>query len=124
MLIRLQTICQTLDQKNHTEMNLPNRWMIFGQGFLVELLNPKVIIFFLTFLPQFINPDSEVKAAAFIFLGTITILICVIWEFFLIIFSTSIVQYLQPNISFAAKLNPLVGTVLIGLGIMIGIGII
>jgi len=114
----------TFGQKNQTEMNLSNRWNIFGQGLLVELLNPKVIIFFVTFLPQFINPDSEVKGATFIFLGAIMILICVIWDFFLIMLSTSIVQYLQPDISFGTKFNRLSGAVLIILGIIVGTGVI
>ena len=33
--------------------------LIFKQGVIVELLNPKTILFFLAFLPQFINSDTE-----------------------------------------------------------------
>jgi threonine/homoserine/homoserine lactone efflux protein len=31
--------------------------LLYGQGFLVNLLNPKTIIFFLSFLPQFVDPS-------------------------------------------------------------------
>ena len=46
----------------------------FWQGFLTNVLNPKVALFFLAFLPQFISADSPTKPAAFVLLGVIFIL--------------------------------------------------
>ena len=54
---------------------LPSRSIrqAFWQGFLTNVLNPKVALFFLAFMPQFISADSPTKPAAFVLLGIIFI---------------------------------------------------
>ena len=42
---------------------------IFREAFVINVFNPKVALFFLAFLPQFIAADAPAKTLAFLFLG-------------------------------------------------------
>ena len=48
-----------------------NLWQVFKQGVLINALNPKVALFFLAFIPQFIDAGSTEKPLAFLILGLI-----------------------------------------------------
>jgi threonine/homoserine/homoserine lactone efflux protein len=55
---------------------------VFAQGFLTNVLNPKVALFFLAFLPQFIAPDAPDKALAFVALGAVFNVNGTLWNLF------------------------------------------
>ena len=52
---------------------------VFCQGVLTNALNPKVALFFLAFLPQFVAADSPHKPLAFLLLGLIFIFTGTLW---------------------------------------------
>ena len=90
---------------------------IYRQGVLTNVLNPKVALFFLAFVPQFIAPDAPDKAIAFILLGCIFNLNGMIWCH-LLVFSTA---YARNKVKLPARigrwLNRGIGTLFVGLGI-------
>ncbi|MGF2947901.1 LysE family translocator [Microbacterium alcoholitolerans] len=58
-------------------------WSIFRRGFWVNLLNPKAIVFFLAFVPQFIRLDQDPLPQYLILIGTVMIVdVLVMWFFF------------------------------------------
>ena len=50
---------------------VPSLTRVFMGGFWTNVLNPKVVIFFLAFVPQFIAPGTANKALAFVLLGVL-----------------------------------------------------
>jgi threonine/homoserine/homoserine lactone efflux protein len=58
-------------EKEVAERESASHQRIFAQGIVVSALNPKVAIFFLAFVPQFIAPEAAHKALAFVLLGTL-----------------------------------------------------
>ncbi|SLM61811.1 MULTISPECIES: LysE family translocator [Dickeya] len=94
---------------------------IYWQGFLTNVLNPKVALFFLAFVPQFIDPQAPQKALAFIVLGLIFNTTGMLWYHFLAI-STAIASN-RFNVSNVVRfwLNKTIGALFISLGVKLAL---
>ena len=87
----------------------------FIQGFLTNLLNPKVAVFFLTFLPQFIDSKAE-TLLPFIIMGLTYTALTAIWFVFYIFLLHQIRLFMnQPQTQKA--MEGITGAVLIGFGV-------
>ena len=92
---------------------------IYRDAVITNMLNPKVAMFFIAFLPQFIDPAFRQSVLPFLTLGITFTITGTIWCFILAIFSSAIFSGLRKNQSFSTYLNKACGIVLIGLGINI-----
>jgi threonine/homoserine/homoserine lactone efflux protein len=94
---------------------------IFAQGFLTNILNPKVALFFLAFMPQFIAADAPHKALAFIVLGCIFNVNAMLWCNALALFTAHASARIQLNPSVAQWLNRATGGLFVWLGIKLAL---
>jgi threonine/homoserine/homoserine lactone efflux protein len=90
---------------------------IFRQGVLTNVLNPKVALFFLAFLPQFISVSSPNKVLSFIILGAIFITSGTIWCLIVAVFSSTIGERLRRSGRTAGWLKKINGTLFMLLGL-------
>lgn len=88
----------------------------FRQGVLINLLNPKVALFFLAFLPQFIDPSSTAKIPAFLALGLTFVTTGTIWCVILAWFAAAFSQRLRANRKISQWLNRAIGSLFVFLG--------
>jgi len=90
---------------------------VYRQGLLTNVLNPKVALFFLAFMPQFIGVDSPDKFAAFIALGLSFVTTGMLWCLWLAWFSSLLGDRLRGSNVFANILNRVAGALFVTLGI-------
>jgi len=90
---------------------------VFLQGFLTNVLNPKVALFFLAFLPQFVDPGASNKVLAFLFLGFVFNFNGTLWNLFVAWSAARVASSFNGSGRFALWLNRIVGTLFIYIGI-------
>jgi threonine/homoserine/homoserine lactone efflux protein len=95
---------------------------VFRQGMLTNVLNPKVALFFLAFLPQFTDPARGPLAPQFVLLGIIFIVngfaVCVAYA----LAASWLGEWLRTRYDVSTWLNRAMGTLFIGLGVRLALG--
>ncbi len=89
----------------------------FRQGILVDVLNPKVAIFFMAFLPQFVRADHGNPALQLFGLGVLVILVAIPVETFFVIAASRTTGFFRQNPKTSIWLERMLGTILISLGL-------
>jgi threonine/homoserine/homoserine lactone efflux protein len=98
-----------------------NSWKAFKQGVLIDVLNPKVAIFFMAFLPQFVRPGSGHPTIQIVILGMLVILVAMIVETAFVLAAGQTTTILRKNRKLTVMLNRLLGSVFIALGIRLAL---
>ncbi|PEJ09436.1 LysE family translocator [Bacillus wiedmannii] len=112
-------IKMVLDKTNvdfQASSNKLNIRKIYIQGLLTSLTNPKVSLFFIAFLPQFIDTKAS-GPIPFIILGLTFTATGLLWCLFVAYFSSYVTKKLRGNQKVGLILNKVTGMIFIGMGL-------
>ncbi|KAB2337740.1 LysE family translocator [Cytobacillus depressus] len=107
------------DNENKNKMLKFEKKSYFLQGFLCDILNPKVAVFFLTFLPQFTGSNSN-AFLGFLVLGLTYTLLTMIWSIFYIYLINYISEFMKKP-STLKTVEGITGGILILFGIKLAL---
>jgi threonine/homoserine/homoserine lactone efflux protein len=92
------------------------------QGVLTEVLNPKTALFFLSFIPQFINPSKGTVMLQFLFLGTVSVSLNTIADLVVVTLAAPIGARLRSSLRFGRNQRVFSGIAMMGLGAYLALG--
>ena len=93
------------------------RGRLFREGIVVNVLNPKAALFFLAFLPQFVDPDAGAVALQVTALGLFFIALAVVSDGMYALAAGAAAEWLRGSARFVRAERWVSGSVLVGLGL-------
>jgi threonine/homoserine/homoserine lactone efflux protein len=102
--------------------DLQSRRSPFWQGIMTEVLNPKTALFFLSFIPQFVNRGNGHVFAQFILLGTVSVTLNTTADIIVTMLAGPLGERIRGSARFRRRQRTLTGAVMIGLGTYLALG--
>jgi threonine/homoserine/homoserine lactone efflux protein len=102
--------------------NLPRGRNPFSQGVMTEVLNPKTALFFLSFIPQFVNRAHGHVFLQFVLLGTLSVTLNTSADIVVTLLAGPLGQRIHESAPFRRRQRTLTGAVMIGLGTYLALG--
>jgi threonine/homoserine/homoserine lactone efflux protein len=94
---------------------------VFRESVLVELTNPKTALFFLAFLPQFVDPALGPVAPQLLLLGAITTLVAIPCDLVVVVLSDQAARWLARSEAVRRRLDQGAGGVMVALGLWVAV---
>jgi len=102
--------------------DLPRGKSLFWQGVMTEVLNPKTALFFLSFIPQFVNRTHDHVFLQFVLLGTLSVTLNTSADIVVTLLAGPLGQRIRSSARFRRRQRTVTGAVMIGLGTYLALG--
>lgn len=119
--LKMLTNKAVLNTENSLEISQTDYLKIYRDGVITNVLNPKVALFFIAFLPQFIDSNIKSTILPFLTLGFSFTITGTIWCLILAFFASNFFSKLKENKNIATYINKVCGTTFIVLGIKVAL---
>jgi len=94
----------------------------FWQGVMTEALNPKTALFFLSFIPQFVNRAGGHVFLQFVFLGSLSVALNTTADIVVTLLAGPFGKRVRRSVDFRRRQRTLTGAIMIGLGTYLALG--
>jgi threonine/homoserine/homoserine lactone efflux protein len=94
----------------------------FKETMLITLLNPKAIMFYFAFFPQFIDPQQHQGMTTFVFMALTIAVLGFLYCFGVVLITHTMAERIRANPKMSAFLQKLAGLCLIGFGLKLAVG--
>ena|SRR5437868_3817330 len=122
VFLGIRLLFATSEDPQAVAPKMASLWAIYRQGVLTNILNPKVALFFLAFLPQFIDPAAPGHIAGLFVLGAVFMINGTIYCVLLAWFAAAISDRLRARSRLRGSLQRTTGALFIGLGAKLAVG--
>ncbi|TFC27571.1 lysine transporter LysE [Cryobacterium sp. TMT2-18-3] len=109
-----------LDGERTRALSAEPRWSMFRRGLWVNILNPKAVVFFLAFLPQFIRVDRPMPTQYLIVAATVVAIDILVMWFFFAGTARSFQRFTRDDRG-QRVLNRIFGVLFVGVGVLLAV---
>lgn len=99
----------------------PSAWAAFRDGVLIDVLNPKVALFFIAFLPQFVRADHGQPALQILQLGAVLVAVSLVIECSIALVAARAARSLAGSPRVSTWISRALGGVLVALGLRLAL---
>lgn len=120
--VGLRQVISTWRRRSSTSSVASSDARVFRRSIVVSLLNPKAILFFVSFFVQFVDPSYGYPAVSFLILGLIVEVVSALYLSVLIFTGSFVATQFRARERLSRWLSTLLGAVFIGFGLRLALG--